>query len=350
MGRRARAANRVRVNIVSWESGGLGTDIDVLAAAFERLGCEIAFKGRKRRRPRHRIESLALSAGVVAAQRWAALTKRAPFDFNIFVESIFPEYLPLARTNWLVANPEWFREENEAHLGRLTGVLCKTPSAVRFFDGLPVACRQVGFTSPDRRIPGFQRSHGLRCAHIAGASALKGTEAVVEAWSRHPEWPELTVVRRARRYGGEEAPPLPSFPNVRYETGYLPDEELRRLQNDAGVHVIPSQAEGYGHVISEAMSCGAVVVTTDAPPMNELVEVDRGVLVQVEHSEPMRRGVKNFVEVADLERKLEAVFAMTPTERDELGRKARAWFEAQDRRFHAALHELIADAPSARTE
>ena len=117
-------------------------------------------------------------------------------------------------------------------------MLCKTPSAVEAFSDLSVVCRDLAFTSPDKRIPGFTRRGPIRCLHVSGQSAVKGTEAVVEAWSHHPEWPELTVVRRARRYGGEEAPPLPPLPNVRYETDHVPDEQLRELQNDCEVHVI----------------------------------------------------------------------------------------------------------------
>jgi hypothetical protein len=145
-----------------------------------------------------------MTASVVIAQRWAALRDRPQFDVNFFIESVFPEYLPTGRVNCLLVNPEWFRDGNLAHLPRLDFVLCKTPSSVEAFRGLPVICRDLAFTSPDKSIRGFVRRGAARCLHLSGQSAVKGTEAVVEAWSRHPEWPELTVVRRARRYGGEE--------------------------------------------------------------------------------------------------------------------------------------------------
>ncbi|WP_291984372.1 glycosyltransferase family 4 protein [Luteitalea sp.] len=284
-----------------------------------------------------------MTAGALLKQRWSNGTGRPLFDINFFIESVFPEHLPTARVNCLFVHPEWFRDENLAHLPRLDYVLCKTPSGVAAFAGLPVTCRNLSFTSPDRWLPGLDRSGPLHCLHLSGQSADKGTEAVVEAWSRHPEWPWLTVVRRARRYGGEAASPLPPLPNVRYETEFVPDDQLRRLQNGCQVHVIPSRAEGYGHVIGEAMSCGAVVVTTDAPPMNELVEADRGVLVRVERSEPMRRSMRNFVDVGDLESKLNGVFAMSPEQRLALGRNARAWFEGQHRRFENALGAFLDD-------
>lgn len=124
---------------------------------------------------------------------------------------------------------------------------------------------------------------------------------------------------------------------MRYETEYVTESRMRELQNECEVHVIPSQAEGYGHVIGEAMACGAVVVTTDAPPMNELVTLDRGVLIRVARSEPMRRSMKSYVDITDLEAKLNQVFAMSPTRRAEMGLRARAWFEAQHARFENSL-------------
>jgi hypothetical protein len=331
----------VSVNIVSWDGGGLGTDIDVLSEALRSLGCSVFYKGRALRHP-GRLQSLMMTGKVMAQQRLAALTAYRPFDMNIFVESVFPEYLPLARTNWFLANPEFFRKENEAHLKSLDGMLCKTPSGVDSFRTTGVPCRYIAFTSPDKLDKAVTR-RPLQCLHIAGASALKNTNLVVEAWARNPQWPALTVVRR-KLYGAKAPPaPLPVLPNVRYEESYLSAENLRRLQNESEIHVIPSQAEGYGHIIGEGMSCGAVVVTTDAPPMNELVTPERGALVSVESSEPMLLGTKNFVNVLALEQTLSEVFGMSSSEREALGNQARRWFEGQHGEFVDRLRSLIAD-------
>lgn len=339
----------MRANIISWDSGGLATDIDVLTAVLVKLGCEVRFKGRKHRAPRSRAHSLLMTSGVLMAQTWARSIGRPMFDVNFFLESVFPEHLPTARVNFLFANQEWFRDSNLPHLSNIDAILCKSPSGVAAFEGLPVRCSNTDFTSPDKRIPGFVRRGPLRCLHLSGQSAVKGTEAVVDAWSRHPEWPELIVVRRNRRYGGDEAPPLPLLPNVRLLSDFVSNEELRELQNTCEVHVSPSQAEGYGHVIGEAMSCGAVVVTTDAPPMNELVGPDRGMLVRVARSEPMRRSVKCFVDVADLEAKLTRVFGLSSEDRARLGTNARTWFEAQHDRFEASMRSLLTTLPTLPT-
>jgi multisubunit Na+/H+ antiporter MnhB subunit len=41
-----------------------------------------------------------------------------------------------------------------------------------------------------------------------------------------------------------------------------------------------SEREGFGHYINEARAVGAFVISTDHPPMNELVTPERGALVK----------------------------------------------------------------------
>lgn len=339
-----RARTPLRVNIVSWDSGGLATDIDLLAGALARLGCVVAYKGHGVRHPRSRLQSRALTAGVWAQRQVAARTGWRPCDATFFIETVFPEYLPLARRNYLLPHPEWFRDENLPHLPRLDAILCKTPSAEGFLAGLGAPVRPFAWTSRDQGDGTLAAAREpLRCLHISGASLLKGTDAVHAAWLRHPEWPPLTIVRRARDYAGGARPPLAEAPNVRVEAGHLSAEAVRDLQRASAVHLIPSEAEGYGHVIGEGMSCGAVVVTTDAPPMHELVGPERGVLVPVARSEPMRRSFRHQVDISALEGELSRVFAMSVAERAALGARARAWFEAQDRRFEDAMRMVLTD-------
>jgi len=329
-------------NIVSWDSGGLSTDIDILSDSLKRAGCNVRYKGRRHRTPRNRLHSLWMTAGVWISKQWSEITNRPQFEVNFFLESVFPEYVPLARVNTLLVNPEWFRDEIYDHLPSLDFLLCKTPDGVETVRELDIEARNIGFSSPDKRLPqARQADESLRCLHLSGQSALKGSEAVVEAWSRHPEWPELTVVRREKRYGGESAPPLQQLSNVTYMTEFVPDEQLQKLQNECEIHVIPSLAEGYGHVIGEAVSCAAVVITTDAPPMNELVDRSRGFLVRVERTERKFRSKLNYVSVNDLERNLNTVFAMSSEERLRIGENAREWFEAQQAGFDLAIRDLV---------
>jgi glycosyltransferase involved in cell wall biosynthesis len=52
-------------------------------------------------------------------------------------------------------------------------------------------------------------------------------------------------------------------------TGYVSDEDLRALYSTCGVSVYPSLYEGFGLPPLEAMSCGAPVVASRIPPLEE---------------------------------------------------------------------------------
>lgn len=52
-------------------------------------------------------------------------------------------------------------------------------------------------------------------------------------------------------------------------TGYIPDEDLRALYSACSVTVYPSLYEGFGLPPLEAMSCGAPVVASRIPPLEE---------------------------------------------------------------------------------
>ena len=54
--------------------------------------------------------------------------------------------------------------------------------------------------------------------------------------------------------------------------GYVPDEQLVRLYQAAGLVVFPSLYEGFGLPVAEARACGAAVVASDTPALEELVE------------------------------------------------------------------------------
>ena len=83
-------------------------------------------------------------------------------------------------------------------------------------------------------------------------------------------------------------------PNIDHRIGHLSDGELRRLQNSHRFHLCPSQTEGSGHYLVEALSVGATTLTLDAAPMNELVTADRGLLVPIAHTGTQYLATTNF--------------------------------------------------------
>lgn len=258
-----------------------------------------------------------------------------PGECLIFLERITARWLRTAGTYVLIPNQERFPERLAPLLDRMDHVLCKSHHAREIFAARHPSVRYIGFTSVDRSLPGARPEYD-RYLHVAGASTLKGTDVLIDVWSRHPEWPTLTVVQR-----GRHARNIPQ--NVEVIDGYLPDAELRALQNACGVHLCPSAGEGWGHYIVEAMSCGALVITTDGPPMNELIRPDRGVLVPYGRVEPRKLGYSFHVDPAALERAIAGVMALSDDVKASVGAAARAWYEANDHAFRERLRSVLGE-------
>jgi hypothetical protein len=261
------------------------------------------------------------------------------FDINIFLEHVRPEYLPLARANVLIPNPEWFNANDSELITALQGVLAKTRHAEAIFRP-QLACTQfIGFTSRDRRDADVVRRRAF--FHLAGRSENKNTQPLLELWRRHPEWPMLTVVQNPRT-----AKPGPLAANIDHRVDYLDDEQLRRLQNEHAFHICPSQTEGFGHYLMEALGIGAVTITLDAPPMNELVAPDRGVLVAARPIGTQNLSTIYTFDATDMERAIGECVAMPDARIAELSAAARAFYERNDRRFGEQLGVAIAAIPA----
>ncbi|MFK2931610.1 glycosyltransferase [Dyella agri] len=266
----------------------------------------------------------------------ARLAGRAPaFDVNLMLERVRPEFARAARRNVLVPNPEYFRTQDRAALDCIDAVWVKTRHAERLFAALDVPVRHIGFTSPDRLDPQVPRRHAF--FHGPGRSANKGTAALLKLWAAHPEWPMLTVIWRRKRV---ELDALPA--NVRLIREHLDDAAYRRLQNEHRFHLCPSQTEGYGHYLVEAMSCGAVVVTLDAEPMNELVTAERGVRVPAQATGTQDLATLYGFRAEDMAQAIERCAAMPEAEAVALGASARAWYETERTAFPERLRKALA--------
>ena len=262
------------------------------------------------------------------------LRRRKVADLVVHLERVHPAWLAGARHHILIPNQERFPKRHIRRLQRIDRVLAKSRHAEGVFAGLGVHSAYLGFISADRSDPTVPRDW-KRFFHLAGGSTLKGTEDILALWGAHPEWPELVLVQNQAN-APESVPP-----NVTLHRGYLADGELKQLQNACGVHLCPSRSEGWGHNIVEALSCGTVVVTTDAPPMNEHVTSDCGVLVPTSRFEPRHLGRKFFVDYHAMEAVIERLAADSPDAARRLGEKARKRFEVLSREFDTQIRALF---------
>jgi glycosyltransferase involved in cell wall biosynthesis len=129
--------------------------------------------------------------------------------------------------------------------------------------------------------------------------------------------------------------------NVNLLTDYLKDSEIARLYNEHPIHLCPSLSEGWGHYIVEAMAYKALVITTDGPPMNEIVQPDRGLLVQPNQATPRHLGTNFFCDSDTLEKVIEQAISLSKDRLSSLQENARLWTTENHQQFEERFIDCL---------
>jgi glycosyltransferase involved in cell wall biosynthesis len=336
-----------RIQILAWDNHrGLSHDIGLLRGTLQALGHQVTVTRLGQRRHDGRWKALPMWLHQQLLRLWHLDPRKQLFDLNIALEHVRPAFFRFARRNVLIPNPEWLSARSCKYLPRFDAVLCKTHHAVELFQAQGCTALYIGFRSDDcldRRI-----ARETTFLHMAGASQMKGTARLLALWQRHPEWPQLLLLQSAAT-----AESSPTQDNIEHRVGFVDDIHIiRELQNRHVFHLCLSETEGWGHYIAEAMSAGAVVITCDAAPMNELVSATRGLLVEAHATRSYNMATLQAFDEAALERVIAQAAAMTDEQHRALGQRARQWFEANERSFpvqlREALDQLLVDPVPAR--
>lgn len=203
--------------------------------------------------------------------------------------------------NYLFVNQEFlFDWDIEALKSEKAIALCKTRYACAVLASVGVKNSiYTGFTSRDIYNPQVPRDPHL-VVHLAGLSWLKGTLEVLRGWFEHggTELDAILFITRQQApysttaadlaYWDALQPTLGTYRGIAVECKHnvyltrnrLTDAEFAMIANTAMVHLCPSITEGWGHIINTARAVNSIVITTDAAPMNELIDSNCGLLVQ----------------------------------------------------------------------
>ncbi len=298
------------VNIISRKlKNGAGKEIDVkiLKEELERLG--------------HRVKLF----------DYEKVSKITEADINIFLAQFKSNWLSKAKLNWFVPNAERC-DATLKDLKRFDLILCKTKEALRIFKPISREAYYIGFTSVDRYDPSISKDFSKHL-HVAGQSDTKGTEEVINIWKNYPGLPAITIIRHESL-----GPRLPE--NVTLITERIPTRSLITLQNESGIHLCPSKTEGFGHSIMEGLSIGAVVITTDAPPMNELVQ-DKRCLVKYRSQGKMKYGKTYTVDEQDLAYAVMALQQLPLEELQKIGQRNREEYLRKTAEFRQNFEILM---------
>lgn len=269
-------------------------------------------------------------------QRLIDADPHPPVDIAIHLERICRRKLATAGTHIFIPNQEWFPPEHRRLLNLIDLIACKSWHGLAVLKQLLPFHRAIVYTGFSTLVPPVVwRGPPFDCLHIAGQSPLKGTEAVVAVWQRHPEWPMLHLVT--------DLAVTAEAANIRCHRD-LDAAAIAELRAHCLIAVQPSEVEGFGHVLAEAMTAAGVVVTTDGPPMNELIQPGRGFLVRYDRQRPLRVGTCYQIDEAELERVLARVFATPVAELMAVGEQAQRWQQAAHQQFAEQLVALVRQA------
>ena len=215
-------------------------------------------------------------------------------DIHIFLEHLYEYALSFATMTCFIPNMEWLNGKDLRLLTKYPDItiIAKTKYA------RDILCKRFG---PRVRYTGWDsidmhnnnESKSNQWLHLKGVSPFKHTQAVLNVWMKHPEWPVLHIVA----HGDDKkngfitlAHSVNVTPNIVLYQYKLDHDVLVGMMNRCAYHICPSQVEGFGHYINEGLSTNATVITTDGAPMNELV-TDARCLIPCRLSHMMNLGM-----------------------------------------------------------
>ncbi|WP_303289453.1 glycosyltransferase [Marinobacter sp. SS5-14b] len=269
--------------------------------------------------------------------RWmkVSVCKGPKADLVIHLENIRPSHLSAGTIHWLIPNQEWFIESRTPYLNFIDSVLCKTRLAEAIFSSRHPSTYFLGFTGSANTEVMLSLNKNFKLAlHVAGNSRFKGTEALLACWQKHPEWPTLVVA-------SQHIDDQKTYPHNLTVRKSLSDKELSNLWARAGFAIIPSEVEGYGQALAEAMSFGCVPITTDAAPMNELINKHRGYLVPAPLSQPFRLGTRYFVSEKELEKVISEALETSESTLQKMSEASAEWYRHNHADFLVRLENQI---------
>lgn len=156
----------------------------------------------------------------------------------------------------------------------------------------PVSVIPYGAPEPAAQNRSYSRSGTLKVLFVGGLSQRKGISYLFDAVDRFGNDVQLTVVGRPRR----TCPPLERALDRHVWYPSMPHGEVLQLMARNDVLVFPTLFEGFGLVLTEALSRGTPIIATDACAAPDLItDGEEGFLVPTGSSEAIEQALARLV-------------------------------------------------------
>lgn len=297
-----------RINIITYKNGkGLEKDFNILKKELTQLGYEVNY-----------VNIIVLEPPPKAY-------------INLFLESGSEYFFNFAKKNYIIPTPEWFVNGIDM-IQKFDMILCKTKEAERIFSQWNPNTKFISFTCQDHYSPNTVKNYKL-VYHFAGMSTQKGTQPIENLWINNLHLPPLYLVKTIPNEQLNKH-------NVFQINGYAHPDTLKLVENMCGLHLCPSETEGFAESLLEAMSTEAVVLTTDAPPMTELI-TDPRCLIGYNNTGTQYYATLYYVDPLRLDAMLNYILRLPESELIKIGKSNRQIYLNNDAYFKKSLAEIF---------
>jgi len=293
---------------------------------------------------------------------------------------IYYDYMPYCKTQAIMINVEW--ADKHWFWERFDYIFAKTNHTMNLFNDFwdEHRIRFPNFTVPEMVFtkhtyleqapyPGSENLNFSLVAHLAGESVYKSTDLIIISWlnikNKHGKHLVMSCFGQCKGslktdsykskykeevYLGVKRWVFPEDSMTVY-VERMPDAVYRNVLETAGFYLCPSRTEGYGMYIDDARSRGAVILTTDNWPMNELVTPENGFLVKWVRATGTSymfgsklKHLKVKIDRADLQVKLEELLENPIEDCIKKGKKSREFWVRDSKHFYQKMVEVLEDA------
>jgi hypothetical protein len=263
-------------------------------------------------------------------------------DINIFVETVNPSLFAYASKNIWIPNHECTCRTWIPYMHMMNEIWVKTREAESIFKKLtPTNVRYIGWTSINKETP--KSKNYFKAIVPLGKNQNREIIVLFDAYKRiqrsdrtlYSRLPVLNVVCHTPLEVPEE------IKDSVVLHALLSDSDYNALLTECGVCICLSKAEGFGHVVNEAMASGCNLILSNIPEFRELASGlalfcnSREVLPSEEHL-----GHMISTDVMSLCKILEEYVDTSIDERRALREKIRTRYETRHREFIATFQNL----------
>lgn len=145
---------------------------------------------------------------------------------------------------------------------------------------------KIYYTKFTSIINNFELKKNNEIVHLAGKSRFKMTDVIYKVWEKNPKYPNITITcykscyRNLTQYANIKN--LNKLTNLKLYNERISNDVFFNIVSKAECYLCPSYMEGYGHYINEGRGNAAFIITTNGPPMNELIDNTCGILIDAE--------------------------------------------------------------------